>query len=107
MESSRIYYGGTSFDKEELAETKINHRIELEYYSTKEEDDEKTIYGIEVVKKEYKEDGIDVEANNVTNLSNNTNRIEEIINTLKKHKVTPMCLNDVVEDILYTNEVTE
>ena len=101
MECSKTYYGGTSFDKEELAETKINHRIELEYYKTKEEHNKQMIYGIEVVKKEYREKGIDIEANNVANLSDCTNKVEEIIDTLKRYKVTPVCLHDVIEDIIY------
>jgi len=106
VEGSKIYYGGTSFDNEELERTKNNCKIELEYYRVKNEHNNKAVYGIEVVKKEYKKEGVNVEASNITNVTNSKNKAEEIINCLKKHKVTPVCLNDVVEDILY-EQITE
>jgi len=106
LKGSRIYYGGTSFERKELADTEINHRIELEYYKVKNEYNKQAVYGIEVVKREYKIEGVNMEVNNVIGVSDSINRVEEIIDKLKKHKVTPVCLNDVVEDILY-EQITE
>ena len=34
MQNSRTYYGGAFLGEEDLKETNINHRIELEYYTT-------------------------------------------------------------------------
>jgi len=106
VKNSKVYYGGTTFEKEELTDARIDNRIELEYYRTKNEHNRKIIYGIEVIKKEYKEKEINIESNNINNISDSINMVEGIIDTLKKHKVTPICLNDVVEDIMY-QEITE
>lgn len=105
MYSSRTYYGGTFLGEQELKDANINHRIELEYYTTKnyineETKEEITTYGIEVIKKEYKEDGIDTESSNRKDISSNSDKVIEIIETLKKYKVTPIGLNDVLEDLL-------
>ena len=35
MQNSRTYYGGTFLEEEDLKESNIKHRIELEYYTTK------------------------------------------------------------------------
>ena len=35
MEASRTYHGGTFLGWDDLQEAKINHRVELEYYQTK------------------------------------------------------------------------
>lgn len=105
MEISRTYCGGTFLEKEELNESNINHRIELEYYSTKNYiskgiKEKITTYGIEIVKKEYKDNRINTEISNRKYISNSSEKVIEIINTLKKYKVTPIGLNDVLEDLL-------
>ena len=103
MENSKTCYGITYFDEEDLKETQINHRVELEYYKTNKcaEDDFK--YGIEIRKKEYINDRITIETNNIQNITNSSDKVIEIINTLKKYKVTPIGLNDVLEDLLRVN----
>ena len=96
-------YGMTYFDEDDLKETQINHRVELEYYRTNKciEDDFK--YGIEICKKEYIDDNITVETNKIENITNSSDKVIEIINTLKKYKVTPVGLNDVLEDLMKAN----
>ena len=106
--NSKAYYGATFLEAEDLKETNINHRIELEYYTTKKyinnDAKEKFInYGIEIIKKEYKNDKIDTETNNREYISNNAEKVIEIIETLKRHKVTPIGLNDVLDDLLKAN----
>ncbi len=105
MKDSRTYYGGTFLEEEDLKESNIKHRIELEYYTTanKETNDEKHSYGIEIIKKEYKNNRIDTESNSKECISNSSEKIIEIIDTLKKYKVTPIGLNDVLEDLLKAN----
>lgn len=100
MGNSKTCYGMTYFDEKDLKETKINHRIELEYYRTKENTKDDFKYGIEIRKKEYINDSITEESNNIKNITNSSDKVIEIINTLKQHKVTPVGLNDVLEDLL-------
>ena len=57
MEASRTYHGGTFLGWDDLQEAKINHRVELEYYQTKNDinsifNENDTKYGIEILKKD-------------------------------------------------------
>lgn len=100
---SKTYYGETYLEKEDLKETNINHKIQLKYYTFQEIEDKKDVYGVEIIKKEYKDDEIDTEIKSKNFVSNNAQKVIEIINTLKEHKVTPIGLNDVLEDLLKSN----
>ena len=91
MVNSKTCYGMTYFDENDLKETKINHRVELEYYKIDKVAEDDCKYGIKV------------ESNNIENISNSSDKVIEIINTLKKYKVTPVGLNDVLEDLLKVN----
>lgn len=103
MKSSKTCYGMTYFDENDLKETNINHKIELEYYKTNEKINNDLKYGIEIVKKEYINNNVTLESNNMQNISKSSDKVIEIINTLKKYKVTPIGLNDVLEDLLKAN----
>lgn len=108
VQNSRTYYGGTFLGEDDLKESNIKHRIELEYYTTKNyinevKEDEETSYGIEIIKKEYIDDKIDIETGFKKQVSSNAKKVIEIIDTLKKYKVTPIGLNDVLEDLLKAN----
>ena len=99
MNNSKTCHGMTYFDENDLKETKINHKVELEYYKTKRNTKEFK-YGIEIRKKEYINNDFTEEINNVESISDSSDKVIEIINTLKKYKVTPIGLNDVLEDLL-------
>lgn len=103
MNNSKTCYGMTYFDENDLKETRINHRVELEYYRTEKKIKNDFEYGIEIRKKEYINDGVTEEINNIENISNSSDKVIEIINTLKEYKVTPIGLDDVLEDLLKAN----
>ena len=102
MQNSRTYYGGAFLGEEDLKETNINHRIELEYYTTTNKEI-KDSYGIEIIKKEYKNNEINTEITSKKHISSSAKKVIEIIDTLKRNKVTPIGLNDVLEDLLRAN----
>jgi hypothetical protein len=98
-------YGVAYLGKEDFPEENINHKIKLKYYKIKNLKNniigKKTKkYGIEILKKEYNKDNVSVERNAIEDISTNRNEVIAIINTLKKYKVTPIGLNDVLEDLL-------
>lgn len=100
MDSSRIYYGETIVNIKELIETNRKGFIKLEYYGTKQTiQNEHTEYGIEIVKKEYINKDFVEEINNINNITNDEKQIEEIISLLKRNKVTPMGLDDIISDL--------
>lgn len=104
MKSLGIYYGDTLLDATEADESSNKNRIMLEYYRVEKTAikniEQKPIYGITIVKKEYERNEIKFEENCVERISTNENKIGNIIETLKKNKVTPVALNDVLADLL-------
>lgn len=103
MQHSRAFYGTAYLEEDDLKETNINHKIQLEYYTTKEKNSEKEEYGIEVIKKEFKTNEINTEISSRNSITTNSEKVIEIIRTLKKFKVTPIGLNDVLQDLLKAN----
>ncbi len=98
----RIFSGSTFIEKEELKDTNICHPIKLEYYKIINEDEKvknrKAKFGINVVKTEYKQEHIKIENKIIQHLSNDESKIEEVLEMFKKHKVTPITVEDILSD---------
>lgn len=101
MENSRTYYGEALVNLEELVETNKKRFIKLEYYGTKQVTQDKfNEYGIEVIKKEYINNQFVEEIRNVNRITESKRELEEIISILKRNKVTPIGLVDIVKDLI-------
>lgn len=87
--------------KEEL---KSNNNVVVEYFRTEEEETDenynpKKPLGIEVVKKEDI-DGITYrETKLVKHIGNSAEKIDKILELLRRNSVTPICVADVLEDL--------
>ena len=102
--NSKVYYGHTFLENTDLINSKIKNRIELEYYRTKKQKNlflskDNKSYGIEIVKKEYEGKRINIEKEKVDRITDTLNSINSILDKLKKFKVTPIALKDVLEDM--------
>ena len=101
MESSRTYYGEAIVNLGELIEANRRGFIKLEYYGTKDVlENEFVEYGIEIVKKEYINKNFIQETNNISNITEDEREMEEIITILKRNKVTPIGLEDIISDLI-------
>lgn len=98
------FYAGIVLEDSELIESTSN-RIELEYYkisrarkinSTKA----KKVYGIEIVKKEYREKFVKIEHEKILDITKDKKSINNLIYKLKENLVTPIGLEDVVNEII-------
>ena len=100
----KIFYNSTFMNKETLNEVGIYHPIKLEYYKIINEDEmikqEKEKFGIHIVKTEYIGDNIKVEDKKVPYVTNDEIEIEKIMKTLKEYEVTPIALEDILNDFL-------
>ena len=98
----KIFFSSTFMKKEELQEAGISYPIKLEYYKLINEDeiinDKKAKFGINVVKTEYRKENIKVEDKKIQYISNDEKKIEEILNLLKENEVTPVIVEDVLND---------
>lgn len=100
MEYSKNFFGRTTIDSSDSEEIKEDEKIELEYYEThnlKENDGKK--YGIEVLKRNLKQDKFNIETKIVNNISNEENTINRLLEILMINKVTPVSVDDVISDI--------
>ena len=102
----REFYGGIFIDKETLLASGIEYPIKLEYYKTTREESSKIArenenkYGIEIVKTEYREGNVRVETKEINNIANNIKDQEKILTLLRDNEVTPIGVEDVLEDLL-------
>lgn len=97
----KTFYGSTFIKKEKLKEAGINHKIKLEYYKIANEDYErvkKEKFGVSIIKKEYINNEVQTEEKSIKYLYNDENKINEILNILREHEVTPIGMKDIVLD---------
>lgn len=98
----RIFFSSAFIKKETLNEAGIYHPIKLEYYKIINENEmirqEKAKFGIDIIKTEYRKDNIEVENKKIQYISNDEKKIEEILNILKENEVTPITVEDVLND---------
>ena len=94
------FFGSIFINRDELLEAGINYPIKVEYYkiTNEPEKENKLLYGIQVIKTEYKEK-IGVEQNRIENITNDESEITKILSLIKENEVTPIGLEDVIIEI--------
>ena len=94
------FFGSIFINRDKLSEAGINYPIKVEYYKITDEEkrENKLIYGIQVIKTEYREK-IGVEQNKKEHLTNDENEINQILGLIKENEVTPIGLEDVIIEI--------
>ena len=108
----KTFFDGIFISKEHLEEAGIKYPIKLEYYKiardenvkntnqVKETENTKGKYGIEVVKTAYINEEIKVEKASIDKLTNDEKIENSILDILKRNEVTPVILEDVIEDLV-------
>ena len=98
----KTFFDGVFISKKHLEEAGIKYPIKLEYYKTLGEENVETRYGIEVVKTEYLDGNVKVETKEINNLTKNAEEQERILTLLRNNEVTPIGVDDVLQDLLHT-----
>lgn len=96
----KTFFDGIFIDKNRLLEEGIKYPVKIEYYKTitgKENVENK--YGIEIVKTEYKEENINIEKEEVYEVTNNSNEADKILTLLRDNEVTPIAIKDVLYEL--------
>lgn len=101
MEYSKSFFGSTVIDSSDSEEIDKDEKIELEYYETHNvQAKTKRIYGIEVLKRNIKNDELNIiEAKVINNISEKEHTISKLLEILMVNKVTPISVDDVISDI--------
>ncbi|WP_288647703.1 DUF6514 family protein [uncultured Enterococcus sp.] len=94
------FFGSIFINRDELLEAGINYPIKVEYYKITDEPEKenKLLYGIQVIKTEYK-DKIGVEQNRIEHITNDESEIIKMLSLIKENEVTPIGLEDVIIEI--------
>ena len=96
----KTFFGGVFIKDDTLSEEGIEYPIKLEYFRTiRDEENVENKYGIQVVKTEYLNDNINIESKEAKDITNQEDRIDKLLDILKKNEVTPIGLVDVLEDL--------
>ena len=96
----KTFFDGIFIDKNRLLEEGIKYPVKIEYYKTitgKENVENK--YGIEIIKTEYKEGNVNVEKEEVLEITNNSNEADKILTLLRDNEVTPIAIQDVLYEL--------
>ncbi len=96
------FFGGMFIEEELLRKEGIYHPIKLEYYKIINDNkykENKFRYGLEVIKTEYFPRDVKVEKNEIIELTNDENLIKKMLRILKENKVTPVEVEDVIQEI--------
>lgn len=96
----KSFYGGTYVGKDILANSNIFYPIRLEYYKTEKIENFKPIYGIEVVKTEYKDSKVNVENKVIDKITDEENKIIKILEQFKIGEITPAVSEEMVEELM-------
>lgn len=96
----KTFYGATFLAATELAKCNVYNPMKLEYYKIRQmKQKENKRYGIEIVKKMYKNKHVKIEKEKLLRITSSEEKVEKILEILKKYQVTPIILKDVIEDL--------
>ena len=96
----KTFFDGIFIDGSEPDE-QIEYPIKLEYYKTmKTEENVKAKYGIEVVVTEFLNGKVNIESKAIDDKTNTTKQINKILTILKNNEVTPIGIEDAINEIV-------
>lgn len=102
MHNLRTFFGKTTINNEDAEQANFD-RMYLEYYKIVNEreikKDEKP-YGVTIIKKTQIGKILEIEEKEVKNILNRENDVDNILKLLVEYKVTPIGLDDVLQDLV-------
>ena len=102
MHNLRTFFGKTTINNEDTDQANFD-RMYLEYYKNVNEreikKDEKP-YGVTIIKKTQIGKILEIEEKEVKNILNRENDVDNILKLLVEYKVTPIGLDDVLQDLV-------
>lgn len=102
MHNLRTFFGKTTINNEDAEQANFD-RMYLEYYKNVNEreikKDEKP-YGVTIIKKTQIGKILEIEEKEVKNILNRENDVDNILKLLVEYKITPIGLDDVLQDLV-------
>ena len=108
MDNIRKFYGEELIKFDDFSSSEVSKQFKIEYY--KLENDSKDLanrkFGIEVVKRNCSKNNEIIDKREIINLFDTEEKTEKLLEILQKNKVTPIGLNDVLEEV-FLNKLKE
>ena len=102
LHNLRTFFGKTTINNEESENFNFD-KIYLEYYKNRSEEKIKAKekpYGVTIIKKTQTGKILEIEEKEITNIINKENDADNILKLLVAYKVTPIGLDDVLQDLV-------
>ena len=102
MHNLRTFFGKTTINNEDAEQANFD-RMYLEYYkNVNEREIKKDVkpYGVTIIKKTQIGKILEIEEKEVKNILNRENDVDNILKLLVEYKVTPIGLDDVLQDLV-------
>ncbi len=96
---SKEFYGKTFINTNSDNE-RYGKQIELEYFKTQGKQENANTYGIEIIKTQMNGNKIYVEKKQINSITSYENKAYKMLELLKRHKVTPVAMPYIIEDIV-------
>lgn len=106
MQLTKFLEGTAVIEAKEIRKFPTGKEVNLEYYLLEVdgysfEEERQRVYGVQIVKTELDEASkINTETELIPDLSTNKENVKEILRKLIEHRVTPVGLYNVLEDII-------
>ena len=102
MHNLRTFFGKTTINNEDAEQANFD-RMYLEYYKNvnkREIKKDEKPYGVTIIKKTQIGKILEIEEKEVKNILNRENDVDNILKLLVEYKVTPIGLDDVLQDLV-------
>lgn len=102
MHNLRTFFGKTTINNEDAEQANFD-RMYLEYYKNVNEREikkDENPYGVTIIKKTQIGKILEIEEKEVKNILNRENDVDNILKLLVEYKVTPIGLDDVLQDLV-------
>lgn len=102
MKIEKEFYGEVDLDEEDSLE--LQTPIKVKYYKIKNTGfkEEGCSYGIEIVKEQSNLPEGKQEKEEIRSIYKNEEKTDEVLEMLKRNKVTPIELKDIIQDLNYS-----
>lgn len=98
MKNIREFYGDTIVKLDNYEYKNCCSEFKVEYYKIKNSIKENNKFGIEVIKRVKIQDNEIIEKKKIDNFLDSEEKADKLLYILKRNKVTPICVEDVVDD---------
>lgn len=100
LQATKSLYGQEVLEIEDLVESEIDYLVELSYYKINQSYKTTNRYAVEIVKTEHLVDKIKTERKTVDLFTDDEIKANHILELLKKNKVTPIGLKDIITELI-------